>query len=422
MVNVKLPKTVKLKTYVATTLVLTVLLLASVGYVLTSNGTTVTITPQSYIETASYVIEKIGSTYYAKNGSTGEIEFSGTDASQVIQNCLSNNVKIYIKKGHYTIKNTILVNYDNVTIEGEGSMTELMLDSNANCDLMVVGTIGVLHQEFNLMNIRLHGNKAGNTVGTVLTLCSIYRATIFNVEIFDGAEDGIKCSGSSGKKTYDVEISHSKISYNGENGINFNWTTDLWVQNCIIGYNGRKVGTAGVYLDTEMSIYISDSHIWGNYDGIYGTGCKNILVIGNYLEDNVDDGLHFYNSENITITGNYAWANGGNGYELRGGITQFDWESNLSVDNNSTDFWADSDAKFYSFFGQSEASNDDWIPHRIFTTPTSITVTIEESDANYFLQIKATNTTHFQIYLYDANTGTLETEDKTIYWYAEYKP
>jgi len=90
MVNVKLPKTVKLKTYVATTLVLAVLLLASVGYVLTSNGTTVTITPQSYIETASYVIEKIGNTYYAKNGTTGEIEFSGTNAATAIQSTLDN--------------------------------------------------------------------------------------------------------------------------------------------------------------------------------------------------------------------------------------------------------------------------------------------------------------------------------------------
>ncbi|RLI22922.1 hypothetical protein DRO45_00115 [Candidatus Bathyarchaeota archaeon] len=100
MVNVKLPKTVKLKTYVATTLVLAVLLLASVGYVLTSNGTTVTIIPPSYTETASYVIFEVGGTYYAKNGSTGEIGFSGTNATQVIEqswNSMSSGGRIFIK-------------------------------------------------------------------------------------------------------------------------------------------------------------------------------------------------------------------------------------------------------------------------------------------------------------------------------------
>jgi len=122
MVNVKLPKTVRLKTYVGTTLVLAVLLLASVGYVLTSNGTTVTITPQSYIETASYVIEKIGSTVYAKNGSTGVIEFSGTNASQVINNAMDNNRVIYLREGTYTLTAMLdFRNKYNVTLIGSGN-------------------------------------------------------------------------------------------------------------------------------------------------------------------------------------------------------------------------------------------------------------------------------------------------------------
>ena len=37
------------------------------------------------VETASYVIFKDGNIYYAKNGKTGEIEFSGTDIAEVLQ-------------------------------------------------------------------------------------------------------------------------------------------------------------------------------------------------------------------------------------------------------------------------------------------------------------------------------------------------
>jgi len=130
MVNVKLPKTVKLKTYVATTLVLTVLLLASVGYVLTSNGTTVTVTPQSYTETASYVIFKVGSTYYAKNGSTGEIEFSGTNASQVLQQT-ANKVgsagggMIFIKNtgGTYSLTSDVYLKSNTFIVSDGASIT-----------------------------------------------------------------------------------------------------------------------------------------------------------------------------------------------------------------------------------------------------------------------------------------------------------
>jgi len=70
--------------------------------------------------------------------------------------------------------------------------------------------------------------------------------------------------------------------------------------------------------------------------------------------------------------------------------------------------------------GITEASNDDYIAHGLYSTPTVITLAIEETDANYFLQIKTKNATHFQIYLYDHTAGAAETVDKTIHWHVEY--
>ena len=72
--------------------------------------------------------------------------------------------------------------------------------------------------------------------------------------------------------------------------------------------------------------------------------------------------------------------------------------------------------------GTSEASNDDWIAHGLIDEPTSVIPIIEETDARYFLQIKATNSTHFQIYLYDDTAGAVEDTDKTINWHAKYQP
>jgi len=73
--------------------------------------------------------------------------------------------------------------------------------------------------------------------------------------------------------------------------------------------------------------------------------------------------------------------------------------------------------------GSSEASNDDWILHGLgnfwedlTTAPEYVSVTVEESDSAYACQVKAKNSTHFQIYLYDIVATSLETVDKTITW------
>lgn len=71
-----------------------------------------------------------------------------------------------------------------------------------------------------------------------------------------------------------------------------------------------------------------------------------------------------------------------------------------------------------------EASNDDWVPFNVTLagTPQIILLTVQEVDARYIAQVKAANTTHFQLYLYDETAGAAETTDKTISYYAEYEP
>ena len=76
---------------------------------------------------ADYIIGVYNSThYYAKNGTTGEIEFCGTNASQVIQQTINALGRpeggiIFIKAGEYTLNSPIsIANVNNMTIRGEG--------------------------------------------------------------------------------------------------------------------------------------------------------------------------------------------------------------------------------------------------------------------------------------------------------------
>ena len=82
------------------------------AYVYSQNSSqTITIEPASFTETASYIIFRQDDTYYAKNGTTGEIEFSGTDASQVIQSAIDSTPEggFVFVKGDIVIDSTITI-------------------------------------------------------------------------------------------------------------------------------------------------------------------------------------------------------------------------------------------------------------------------------------------------------------------------
>lgn len=77
------------------------------------------IPPLEKAETADYVIFKKDNVIYAKNGETGAIEISGTDAQTVIQNAMGNLVqgdKIFIKDD-LTLESMLTINKDFITFK-----------------------------------------------------------------------------------------------------------------------------------------------------------------------------------------------------------------------------------------------------------------------------------------------------------------
>jgi len=83
----------------------------------------------SMITEANYVIFTDGTNVYARNGLTGEIEFSGTDAGEVINNVISQlptGGKIYITPGEYTVSTTILIDKQGISLEGSFGATKLI--------------------------------------------------------------------------------------------------------------------------------------------------------------------------------------------------------------------------------------------------------------------------------------------------------
>jgi hypothetical protein len=133
----------------------------------------------------SYIIFTDGYNVYSRNGFTGEIQFSGTDARTVIQNSINalgaNGGKIHIKNGTYVISNMIIPapwpndGRGTLIIEGEG-MYNTILKANSRFNewagyngLIGYGMSGVnpkVHQLI-MQDLTIDGNYKGVAGGEV---------------------------------------------------------------------------------------------------------------------------------------------------------------------------------------------------------------------------------------------------------------
>src|SRR5712664_3926904 len=70
--------------------------------------------PGTILATASYVISR-QKIFYAQNGNTGQIDYSGTDATTTIQsavNALSDGGLIFLRRGIYPLTSSIILSRD----------------------------------------------------------------------------------------------------------------------------------------------------------------------------------------------------------------------------------------------------------------------------------------------------------------------
>ena len=105
-------KKVSLKTFLVTTALIALLVFGVTHYIFASS-TSITIEPNSFVETVEYVIVEDGGVFKAKNGTTGAVEISGTEPIPVVNNAMGN-----LSSGR-TWKETVLI------------MTEIEIDHDA---------------------------------------------------------------------------------------------------------------------------------------------------------------------------------------------------------------------------------------------------------------------------------------------------
>lgn len=334
---------------IVTTLLATSLTIVGTYYIynqaISNSGTTYG--PED-VDAYSYVIYKEDSTYYAKDGTTRAIAYSGTNASYVfntlIKSLESIGGKIFVQAGSYAISTSIeFEGCHNIVLEGEGVRTTLYASSDVDV-IRVVGTTEETIADNEIRKLKVQGyydtnpstTKSGigvrytvNTkiVGVWVHKCNHgiylystdnYRALVQDCRCWDNDDDGIADTGG-----YYTIITNNHLFSNGDCGVHLVKGKDRIVSGNHVWSNGVGGGDAkhGIALEN-----VDNSTFYGNIitdnenDGIILSGSRGNTIESNILKDNKRAGILFLRSNDNVIEGNQIIDNGNASETYRDGI------------------------------------------------------------------------------------------------------
>jgi hypothetical protein len=247
---------------------------------------------------ASYIVFTDGLKYYAKNGSTGIIEYSDTDASNVIQYAINSlpsyGGKIFIKAGTYILLKTVGLfgkRYDTLLIQGEGMRaTVLKLAGNVNSDMLhFTPPSGAVMTPVIIRDLGIDGNKANNTSGNGIVIEDAACCVIERIRVINVAGHGVWLKAGSIARGYYNYIRDNEIVGNNGDGIKIDYNID---SNIIIGNLIANNGGNGIRTDVGWNLIVGN-YIASNTVNIYLYGDNNHLtkIVGNHISESLQENI-----------------------------------------------------------------------------------------------------------------------------------
>lgn len=263
----------------------------------------------------SYIIYQTSGTIYARNGTTGAVDYSGADAATVINSAITalggHGGKILIKKGSYDIATTIHA-CGGLRIEGEGlnkyanqqgTCLQLTADNTAVIDVNVADN----QYFFSIANIELYGN--GHTTGGQ-TAGDITSGTF-----------GIKLTNSFSDYLIENCFIHGFYCniYGDTNGW-YGRITNCWLEGSTFGgfFKHKQIIIANTnssgnaygfnFYGTARDVIINGCHIYKNTGGsLYiehrAAGTRRYIVEASQLTDDVAGiKIYAYTGANVKIS------------------------------------------------------------------------------------------------------------------------
>jgi len=293
----------------------------------------------------SYIIWNDDTTVYAKNGRTGEIDFTDQNASGVIQSAIDamastrRKGEILLKAGTYNITNSIMLRGGGIRLVGEGiSQTTLKASKDLQANIIEFVPIDERESFDGLRDLQIWGAaRSGGTVGHGIYVSTVLGGlpsdfSIEQVYVRECAQDGMHLENVWGfkimncisehnlgeglfmKGSRQATIINSFIAYNeGTYGLSIRTGTDnVIVQSCTIYQNmktGVFIGGAGNVLTSNVIRNNSQATV-GGYSGLWlDTSGNHTLVNANVIEGDSQQlyGIYMLSNDNIVTANQIDW-------------------------------------------------------------------------------------------------------------------
>jgi len=294
-VKSKIPKNVKLKTYLVTILLVSVIFIGALSYTIGQPyiGDVSEVWVQPPFSEASYVVGEYNSThYYARNSSTGEYEWLSTNASSVINNALGGLTsgrtwkEKVVLKGNFELSNPILIpSYSQLIIQGR----VYAQDNYPNYQPLVRNvnfTDG--NEQIEIRDGEIDGRNAsqGSNGHFGIRLARVEDFVIDNVYVHHIRKStnaygyGMRIIGC-----VNGIVKNCRVEFCPHIGISVGEVTDAASKNIIITNNRLY------HIRKEGDVFGSAAPI--TVGGSPEYMCERIMVIGNQIYDS-DKGIQFY--------------------------------------------------------------------------------------------------------------------------------
>ncbi len=165
----------------------------------------------------SYVIYTDGTNYYAKNGTTGVVKYSGTNASIILNDVAGSGGTVFIKKGTYSLTTPVVL-HGQTSLMGEGITTILMKTTNQDAIISNTAYQTISKISIGGLGTDNSGYAVQDNAGDITLIdCKVYSVNGgFNLSgvayvtraVIDNVNTGIKISGGNDQYISDTIIAN----------------------------------------------------------------------------------------------------------------------------------------------------------------------------------------------------------------------
>ena len=305
----KVPRQVSLK-HLAIIVISTILLTGFVFYVLAATpSSTFWISPGVYPGAPSYTIFREDSNYFAKDAN-GEIEFSGTNASEIINNAIgSGYVNIFLKIGRYSLTAPIdLTGKRMVHIIGESAqvvdITEggsiLEIADNVNIDAIIKNETSPVYGEIYLKDFAIYGNRGNNLAyGNGIYFYQNFMTTLDNVLVTSMINASFYFESCEILRMYSCRGAYSQRGLYFESG----------GEHYVYAFSAPNNFEEGIYVYSTIGTTFLGVEAQINQHGFSVSLSREVRIIGCRSSENDWDGLQFYDTENSTVADSFFVGN-----------------------------------------------------------------------------------------------------------------